>query len=104
MSSNRRIGIGEAIREAIAEEMQRDPNVFLIGEDIGIPGGFGGAFGHDPDHPRQRVHRPALAFEQVRRSRPAFPVEPLARGIAGFPRAGADLFGALHPDCGVSPA
>ena len=25
--------------------MRRDPNVFLIGEDIGIPGGFGGAFG-----------------------------------------------------------
>jgi pyruvate/2-oxoglutarate/acetoin dehydrogenase E1 component len=45
MTTNRRLGIGEAIREAIAEEMQRDPNVFLIGEDIGIPGGFGGAFG-----------------------------------------------------------
>ena len=45
MTSNRRLSIGEAIREAIAEEMQRDPNVFLIGEDIGIPGGFGGAFG-----------------------------------------------------------
>jgi pyruvate/2-oxoglutarate/acetoin dehydrogenase E1 component len=45
MTSNRRLSIGEAIREAIAEEMERDPNVFLIGEDIGIPGGFGGAFG-----------------------------------------------------------
>ena len=41
----RRLSIGEAIREAIAEEMERDEQVFLIGEDIGIPGGFGGAFG-----------------------------------------------------------
>lgn len=41
----RRLTIGEAIREAIAEEMERDEKVFLIGEDIGIPGGFGGAFG-----------------------------------------------------------
>ncbi|MBK6494981.1 MAG: alpha-ketoacid dehydrogenase subunit beta [Gemmatimonadetes bacterium] len=31
----------EAIREGIAEEMERDPSVFLLGEDIG---GFGGAF------------------------------------------------------------
>jgi 2-oxoisovalerate dehydrogenase E1 component beta subunit len=31
----------EAIREGIWEEMERDPNVFLIGEDIGA---YGGAF------------------------------------------------------------
>jgi len=31
----------EAIREGLLEEMQRDPNVFLIGEDIGV---YGGAF------------------------------------------------------------
>jgi pyruvate/2-oxoglutarate/acetoin dehydrogenase E1 component len=43
--TERRLTIGEAIREGIAEEMERDPSVFLIGEDIGIPGGFGGAFG-----------------------------------------------------------
>jgi pyruvate/2-oxoglutarate/acetoin dehydrogenase E1 component len=41
----RRLTIGEALREAIAEEMRRDETVFLIGEDIGVPGGFGGAFG-----------------------------------------------------------
>lgn len=29
----------DAIREAMAEELRRDPNVFLIGEDIGIYGG-----------------------------------------------------------------
>jgi len=36
--------IAEALRQAIREEMRRDPRVFCIGEDIGISGGFGGAF------------------------------------------------------------
>jgi pyruvate dehydrogenase E1 component beta subunit len=36
--------IAEALRQAIREEMQRDPQVFCIGEDIGVTGGFGGAF------------------------------------------------------------
>lgn len=40
----RRLGIAEALREGIAEEMAADPRVFCIGEDIGIPGGWGGAF------------------------------------------------------------
>jgi pyruvate dehydrogenase E1 component beta subunit len=40
----RRLGIAEALREAIAEEMERDERVFCIGEDIGVPGGWGGAF------------------------------------------------------------
>jgi 2-oxoisovalerate dehydrogenase E1 component beta subunit len=31
----------EAIREALFEEMERDPSVFMLGEDIG---GYGGAF------------------------------------------------------------
>src|SRR6266487_2993318 len=43
--NKRRLTISEALREAIAEEMRRDPTVFLIGEDIGVKGGFGGAFG-----------------------------------------------------------
>src|ERR1700676_5164143 len=30
----REITVGEAVREAIAEEMRRDPNVFLMGEDV----------------------------------------------------------------------
>src|SRR5512136_786767 len=38
------MSIAEALRQAIREEMQRDPHVFCIGEDIGIQGGFGGAF------------------------------------------------------------
>jgi TPP-dependent pyruvate/acetoin dehydrogenase alpha subunit/pyruvate/2-oxoglutarate/acetoin dehydrogenase E1 component len=41
---SRRLGIAEALREAIAEEMAADPRVFCIGEDIGVPGGWGGAF------------------------------------------------------------
>ena len=39
-----RLGIAEALRKAIHGEMARDENVFCIGEDIGIPGGYGGAF------------------------------------------------------------
>jgi len=39
-----RMSIAEALRQAIREEMARDPRVFCIGEDIGIEGGFGGAF------------------------------------------------------------
>ncbi|MDY6944853.1 MAG: dehydrogenase E1 component subunit alpha/beta [Pseudomonadota bacterium] len=42
--STRRLGIAEALREGIAEEMKADPRVFCIGEDIGVPGGWGGAF------------------------------------------------------------
>src|SRR6266850_2265278 len=32
----------EAIREALQEEMRRDPKVFVLGEDVGV---YGGAFG-----------------------------------------------------------
>jgi pyruvate dehydrogenase E1 component beta subunit len=39
-----KMSIAEALRQAIREEMRRDPRVFCIGEDIGIEGGFGGAF------------------------------------------------------------
>ncbi|MGH9447183.1 MAG: hypothetical protein ACRD3O_15825, partial [Terriglobia bacterium] len=34
----------EALREALREEMRRDERVILLGEDIGVEGGFGGAF------------------------------------------------------------
>ena len=37
----RQLEYREAIREAVIEEMDRDPGVFLIGEDIGV---YGGAF------------------------------------------------------------
>jgi pyruvate dehydrogenase E1 component beta subunit len=32
----------DAIREALREEMRRDPQVFVLGEDVGV---YGGAFG-----------------------------------------------------------
>jgi acetoin:2,6-dichlorophenolindophenol oxidoreductase subunit beta len=38
----REITYSEAIREAISEEMRRDPSVFLMGEDVGV---FGGVWG-----------------------------------------------------------
>ncbi|MRR32524.1 alpha-ketoacid dehydrogenase subunit beta, partial [bacterium] len=36
------ITFSEAIREAMSEEMRRDPNVFLMGEDVGV---FNGVWG-----------------------------------------------------------
>jgi pyruvate/2-oxoglutarate/acetoin dehydrogenase E1 component len=60
--SAKRIGIAEALREGIAEEMRRDPKVFCIGEDIGIPGGWGGAFtvtyGLEKEFPSRMVNTP----------------------------------------------
>ncbi len=38
----REITYAQAIREAMSEEMRRDPDVFLLGEDVGV---YGGAFG-----------------------------------------------------------
>src|SRR5438093_9671788 len=40
----RKLSIVEALREALQEEMRRDERVILLGEDIGVEGGFGGAF------------------------------------------------------------
>jgi pyruvate dehydrogenase E1 component beta subunit len=40
----RKLTMVEALREALREEMRRDARVILIGEDIGVEGGFGGAF------------------------------------------------------------
>jgi len=39
-----RMTIAEALREGLREEMARDERVYCIGEDIGVPGGWGGAF------------------------------------------------------------
>ncbi len=41
----RLLSIAEALREAIAEEMTANERLLLLGEDIGVPGGWGGAFG-----------------------------------------------------------
>src|SRR6202162_21342 len=40
----KRQAIAEALRDAIAEEMERDETVCCIGEDIAVPGCWGGAF------------------------------------------------------------
>ena len=44
--TSRIITYAEAIREAIGQAMESDPNVFMLGEDIGI---YGGAFGVSGD-------------------------------------------------------
>ena len=44
MRDGKRQSIAEALREGIGEEMQRDESVICLGEDIGVPGGWGGAF------------------------------------------------------------
>jgi acetoin:2,6-dichlorophenolindophenol oxidoreductase subunit beta len=44
VGSGRELTMVEALREALREEMLRDKRVILLGEDIGIEGGFGGAF------------------------------------------------------------
>ena len=41
VASNTEVTYLDAIRQALFEEMERDPNVFCLGEDIG---GYGGAF------------------------------------------------------------
>src|SRR5213592_1471335 len=43
-SPAREMTMVEALREALREEMRLDQRVILLGEDIGIQGGFGGAF------------------------------------------------------------
>lgn len=39
----RRLTMSQAISEAIAQEMQRDPDIFVMGEDVGKYGGIFGA-------------------------------------------------------------
>ena len=43
-NSTQKMTIAESLRLTIRQEMERDKKVFCIGEDIGIKGGFGGAF------------------------------------------------------------
>lgn len=59
---SKQLGIAEALREAIAEEMQRDERVFCLGEDIAVPGGWGGAFtvtlGLEEKYPDRMINTP----------------------------------------------
>lgn len=58
----RRLSIAESLREGIAEEMRRDPSVFCMGEDIAVPGGWGGAFtvtlGLEEEFPDRMLNTP----------------------------------------------
>lgn len=58
----KRLSIVEALREGIRAEMRRDKRVFCIGEDIAIPGGWGGAFtvtlGLEKDFPGRMLNTP----------------------------------------------
>ncbi|MBN8998470.1 MAG: alpha-ketoacid dehydrogenase subunit beta [Rhizobiales bacterium] len=58
----KRQGIAEALRDGIAEEMRRDNRVFCIGEDIAVPGGWGGAFtvtlGLENEFPERMINTP----------------------------------------------
>lgn len=42
--STREMTMVEALRDGLRVAMRADPAVFLIGEDLGVPGGFGGGF------------------------------------------------------------
>lgn len=42
--STREMTMVEALRDGLRLAMRSDPVVFLIGEDLGVPGGFGGGF------------------------------------------------------------
>ncbi len=43
MANERDLTMSKAIAEAIAQEMERDPKVFVMGEDVGVYGGIFGA-------------------------------------------------------------
>ena len=43
VTTDRKLTTAKAISEAIAQEMERDPSVFVMGEDVGVYGGIFGA-------------------------------------------------------------
>jgi pyruvate/2-oxoglutarate/acetoin dehydrogenase E1 component len=61
-SKEQRVSIAESLRGAIAEEMERDDKVFCLGEDIAVPGGWGGAFtvtlGLEERFPQRMINTP----------------------------------------------
>jgi pyruvate dehydrogenase E1 component beta subunit len=58
----KRLSIAESPREGIAEEMRRDSTIFCMGEDIAVPGGWGGAFtvtlGLEKEFPDRMLNTP----------------------------------------------
>ena len=80
----------EAIREALVEEMRRDPKVFVLGEDVGAYGGaFGVTQGLFDEFGEMRVHRHAdLRVGDHRRQH--------RRVAARLPAGGGDAVRRLH--------
>ena len=61
-----KLSYAEAIRSALAEEMERDPSVFLLGEDIGPAGGvFGVTKGLADRFGAERVRDTPISEEAV---------------------------------------
>jgi len=74
MKTDRILTMAQAISEGIAQEMTRDSNVFVMGEDVGSYGGIFGAtgglldkFGKDRIMTRPFLRLPSLAPQQERR-------------------------------------
>src|SRR5512140_1589613 len=60
--SERTLTYREAVAEAMAEEMRRDPAVFLMGEDVGIHGGaFGASKGLYAEFGAERVRNTPIS-------------------------------------------
>src|SRR5260221_3957256 len=85
----KRQAIAEALRDGIAEEMERDETVFCIGEDIAVPGGWGGAFtvtlGLEKKFPDRMINTPIaeLGFFGVAVGAAIVGVWPIADGPYG---------------------
>ena len=62
----RQITFSEALREAMAEEMSRDPSVFIIGEDVGLSGGvFGVTAGLYEEFGERRVRDTPISEQAI---------------------------------------
>jgi pyruvate dehydrogenase E1 component beta subunit len=62
----RELTYAEALREALRQEMQRDPRVFLMGEDIGVYGGaFGVTYGLLEEFGPERVRDTPISEEAI---------------------------------------
>ena len=86
VEGDREITYRDALREAIVEEMERDPNVFLIGEDIGA---YGGSYvvtrGFQEQYGRKRVIDAPIAelgIAQHQSGNPVAAVPLLRRALA----------------------
>jgi pyruvate/2-oxoglutarate/acetoin dehydrogenase E1 component len=43
-NASKKMSMAEALRDGMRVAMKSDPTIFLLGEDIGVSGGFGGGF------------------------------------------------------------